>query len=65
MDKFNFEQLNNGMYLIKDNCVWYKPHIEIKMGDGINYKKYFETVAMLENFLNSESLNTIKWCKMQ
>lgn len=50
-----------GIYVIKDNIVYYKPHLEIKMSNKNTHKKYFETEKELLEFMETDVMKGVNW----
>ncbi len=44
--------------------VYFKPHVEIRMSDGSEYEKFFETESDLNEFMSSEDMKNINWIKL-
>ena len=55
------EKFNN-LY-VENRNVYYKPYILIKMNNGDEHKKYFDTKEELYYFMECEELKNITWIK--
>lgn len=49
------------IYFLKDEKVYYKPHLEITMSNGYAHDKYFETEQELFDFMESEPMKGVNW----
>lgn len=56
------EEIEKGGRLIcKDKCVYYKPHLDIKMSDQKTYTKFFETEKELQEFMETDVMKGVNW----
>ena len=51
----------SGICYCKDEKVFFRPHIEIKLSDGSTREKYFETKEELEAFMSTDEMKNITW----
>ena len=51
----------DGRYICKDERVYYKPHLEIKMSNKNVYEKYFETEKELQEFMGTDVMKGVNW----
>lgn len=52
---------SNGKLFCKDEKVYYKPHLEIRMSDGLVHEKYFETEEELQRFMATDVMKGVNW----
>ena len=45
----------------RDERVYYKPHLEIKMSNGVMYEKFFETEKELNEFMESDTMKGVNF----
>jgi len=57
------EKKNKHLYCEDDN-VYYKPYVEIKMSNGDEFEKNFETKEELYLFMECEDLKKVVWIKL-
>jgi len=50
-----------GYYTCRDQKVYYKPHLEIKMSDGKVRVVYFNTEQQLVDFMEQDQMKMINW----
>ncbi len=51
---------NQGYYTVKDNKVFHKPHIDMRMSNQSLKSKYFQTEKELNDFIETE-LKSVNW----
>ncbi len=51
----------NGNFICKDERVYYKPHLEIKMSNQNTHEKYFETEKELQEFMETDVMKGVNW----
>lgn len=50
-----------GNFICKNEKVYYKPHLEIRMSNQNIYKKYFETEIELKEFMETKEMKEVNW----
>lgn len=48
-------------YICKDERVYYKPHLEIKMSNQNTHEIYFETEKELQEFMETDVMKGVNW----